>query len=484
MATLTPQQTTQIAQALLQAIQKGFFGPVSSTPTTPAPTSSGISVPSSPPKPATTTSAPSFSGGFLRPQPTTTTAGSVSTAPKTSSSQLNVSTSIVDYLKSIGQPSDFTSRKLLAEQYGIKNYVGSAEQNIQLLNLLRSGAKPGQVSPSTTTSPTTSAATISPSMPTAPSAPTTSSVPQNQPFVTPAQQPINLEAQIEQKTMEVLEKYLKPVDYAEVARQAAEIARTMNQPLVKAFDELKTTLINQFELAKQDLMRQHQQEKEKLVGQWAERGFTPTDPVVQKALQQLEEIQVREINDLENKKASHLADLAYNTMKIEPSTVTQIMNSILMTERSGLTSVVDLLEKIATAKERRRQREEELALKTAPQIKTEIQKLADGVYLVTYRVNPVTGATEIVSRIKIGAAPQPQRTFRVVTPIKDVLGNVVGNVVTIYDAETGEQISQQVEQLPRTGAPQTSTSTTTQPQTQQGKGFIRRIFEGIKSLGF
>ena len=45
-------------------------------------------------------------------------------------------TSIVDYLKSVGQASDFTSRTALATQYGIQNYTGTAEQNTQLLNTL------------------------------------------------------------------------------------------------------------------------------------------------------------------------------------------------------------------------------------------------------------------------------------------------------------------------------------------------------------
>lgn len=45
-------------------------------------------------------------------------------------------TSIVDYLKSIGKPSDYASRAALAKQSGISNYTGSAEQNKQLLGLL------------------------------------------------------------------------------------------------------------------------------------------------------------------------------------------------------------------------------------------------------------------------------------------------------------------------------------------------------------
>ena len=41
--------------------------------------------------------------------------------------------SIVDYLNSKGQPSDFNSRAKLAMQLGIQNYTGTAAQNIQLL---------------------------------------------------------------------------------------------------------------------------------------------------------------------------------------------------------------------------------------------------------------------------------------------------------------------------------------------------------------
>lgn len=44
--------------------------------------------------------------------------------------------SLVDYLKSIGVDSSFANRKRLAERHGIKNYRGTAEQNLQLLNKL------------------------------------------------------------------------------------------------------------------------------------------------------------------------------------------------------------------------------------------------------------------------------------------------------------------------------------------------------------
>jgi hypothetical protein len=46
-------------------------------------------------------------------------------------------TSIVDYLNSIGQASDFNTRSKLAQQYGITNYTGTAEQNLSLLAKLQ-----------------------------------------------------------------------------------------------------------------------------------------------------------------------------------------------------------------------------------------------------------------------------------------------------------------------------------------------------------
>jgi N-acetylmuramoyl-L-alanine amidase len=45
--------------------------------------------------------------------------------------------SIVDYLKAQGLPSDMASRKIIAEAHGISPYTGTADQNIQLLGLLR-----------------------------------------------------------------------------------------------------------------------------------------------------------------------------------------------------------------------------------------------------------------------------------------------------------------------------------------------------------
>jgi uncharacterized protein YjgD (DUF1641 family) len=63
--------------------------------------------------------------------------------------------SIVDYLESIGQNSSFASRKKLAAERGIAGYTGSATQNTQLLNSLRTsgGSSSAPVSPTVTSAP-------------------------------------------------------------------------------------------------------------------------------------------------------------------------------------------------------------------------------------------------------------------------------------------------------------------------------------------
>lgn len=49
--------------------------------------------------------------------------------------------SVVDYLNTTGQASDFASRAVLAKNAGITGYTGTAEQNTQLLNTLRLNTK-------------------------------------------------------------------------------------------------------------------------------------------------------------------------------------------------------------------------------------------------------------------------------------------------------------------------------------------------------
>jgi len=66
--------------------------------------------------------------------PTVGKATTIATPPATTPKYTG--TSIVDYLKSVGKQSDYSTRSNLAAQYGIKNYTGTAQQNLQLLGLM------------------------------------------------------------------------------------------------------------------------------------------------------------------------------------------------------------------------------------------------------------------------------------------------------------------------------------------------------------
>lgn len=57
--------------------------------------------------------------------------------------------SIVDLLSSKGMPSDFASRAKMAQQYGIQNYVGTADQNAQMIGLVNGGGQQGTTGAST-----------------------------------------------------------------------------------------------------------------------------------------------------------------------------------------------------------------------------------------------------------------------------------------------------------------------------------------------
>lgn len=85
-----------------------------------------------------TTSNPKTSGTTSKKTGTTSkkTGGTYTYATK---SGLNTSTSIVDALKAIGVNSSMSNREKIAKVNGIKNYTGSASQNISLLNKLKSG---------------------------------------------------------------------------------------------------------------------------------------------------------------------------------------------------------------------------------------------------------------------------------------------------------------------------------------------------------
>lgn len=80
--------------------------------------------------------------------------------------------SVVDYLGSVGQASDFNSRANLATKYGITNYQGTADQNTQLLNYLRTTGGNSSTSPApgtaATTAPNTGTTVVPPANTTSP----------------------------------------------------------------------------------------------------------------------------------------------------------------------------------------------------------------------------------------------------------------------------------------------------------------------------
>jgi len=49
----------------------------------------------------------------------------------------NEKISVYDYLTQIGQDGSYNNRKQLAAKLGIQNYSGTADQNLKLLNLLK-----------------------------------------------------------------------------------------------------------------------------------------------------------------------------------------------------------------------------------------------------------------------------------------------------------------------------------------------------------
>lgn len=72
--------------------------------------------------------------------------------------------SIVDYLKSVGQASDFSARAKLATTRGIQGYTGSADQNIQLLGMLRATTPQVQPAPVPQTPVTPALASYNPQL--------------------------------------------------------------------------------------------------------------------------------------------------------------------------------------------------------------------------------------------------------------------------------------------------------------------------------
>lgn len=72
-------------------------------------------------------------------KPESTATGTSEKKPEETYAKDYTGVSIVDFLDQSGKPSDFESRKKLAQSLGIQNYTGTASQNTQMLNTLRGG---------------------------------------------------------------------------------------------------------------------------------------------------------------------------------------------------------------------------------------------------------------------------------------------------------------------------------------------------------
>lgn len=86
------------------------------------------------------------------------------TSSSGSSSSSYTGSSVVDYLKSIGQDSSLAARKKLASRHGISPYTGTASQNTALLKALRGSAGTSSPSNSGNTTSSTQTATGLPSL--------------------------------------------------------------------------------------------------------------------------------------------------------------------------------------------------------------------------------------------------------------------------------------------------------------------------------
>lgn len=73
--------------------------------------------------------------------------------PKRYSGKLNTETSIVDFLKSIGEGSSYSERGKRAAEMGIENYRGTAQQNIEMLRRLKGKEVPRETLPEPSAKP-------------------------------------------------------------------------------------------------------------------------------------------------------------------------------------------------------------------------------------------------------------------------------------------------------------------------------------------
>jgi hypothetical protein len=187
-----------------------------------------------------------YGGMSIAPEKQKETTKTTSKVTTGTSGGLRTDVSIVDYLKSIGMPSDFASRQKLAEQYGIKDYRGTAQQNLQLLALLKSGQKPAAGEAAITGgTPTGGVATTPPAETT---------------ITDPYQQFL-------QRMNQLLAAYEKTL-------QATPPMTGLTPEERGIYEQTTEELKKRYEKALQDLERKHQQEQQRLIARYAAAGFS------------------------------------------------------------------------------------------------------------------------------------------------------------------------------------------------------------------
>jgi hypothetical protein len=347
-------------------------------------------------------------------QTTATTLTAASTSPKTTTTQstssgLRTDVSIVDYLKSIGQPSDFASRQKLAEQYGIKDYRGTAEQNIQLLALLKSGQKPA-----------------------AGGTPTTGGTPASEVATTPPAETTTIDPyqQFLQRMNQLLSAYEKTLQSTPPTTGLTPEERGIYE---KTTEELK----KRYEKALQDLERKHQQEQQRLIATYAAAGFSEpgilagpmagVPGVVTQALGEERERQARERTELEQAQAGDILAAQQALAEAERRAREEEYNRWLKEQQQKLENLLKqagLYETVYEAMTPQRFTlggriyEYDPITKTYKDVtpetarKAEIEKAwewnvdAQG---NVYRVNPLTGEFQIIGRV----SPKPDDAQRI-----------------------------------------------------------------------
>lgn len=399
---------------------------------------------------------------------------------------LNVNTSIVDYLKSQGQPSSFAARTQLAAQAGVPNYQGTAAQNIQLLNILKSSG-------GTTPSP----------------APSTSGVggaPQYSGGGGGYSAPAPSTAQSQPATVQAVSQPSAQDQYTQglqnlMAQMSQLLTKYQTQPTVdtsnvsQVYGQTASDLKARYEKMLQDLQKKQEEDRQKLIGRYAAAGFSEpgilgeqaagVPGVATKGMKELESAQASDITNLQQAEAGDLNALAAAQASAEQQAQQQAIENYykqLQLMQSALGQQANLLG--ATEPQTyqiggRIYQKDPLTGKytdiTPPEVQAQLQKEEQQKGMST----PFTDDEGNVwvydanqqRLIKVGKVAPKRSSLQVITD------KITGEPLYIFDKTTGEMI-------PLTGggsSPFSSSTQSTAPAAPQS-GFLQNLWGKIKGL--